>query len=184
MLQLVHNDFKQLGSKIWFTEYLTKHAVKPVLLNSQINARFTGKANLSWTKNLTLNKYAILDWMKNIWRKDESNVNKRLQNKLFQWNNSRDEGVHLTLPPHIFSVQVKSGAYYITGQWVRVKNKIKKSLPKPSPLTFYYLLLFFIIKFVSLSWFLRLYHFYDIFTAYFLYEEVMSVILCNCFYSK
>ena len=28
------------------------------------------------------------------------------------------EGVHLTLPPHIFSVQVKSGACYITGQWV------------------------------------------------------------------
>ena len=26
------------------------------------------------------------------------------------------EGIHLTLPPHIFSVQVKSGACYITGQ--------------------------------------------------------------------
>ena len=28
------------------------------------------------------------------------------------------EGVHLTLPPDIFSVQVKSGACYLTGQWV------------------------------------------------------------------
>ena len=37
------------------------------------------------------------------------------------------------------------------------------------------LLLFFIIKFVSLSWFLRFYHFYGLFTACFLYEEVMSV---------
>ena len=31
------------------------------------------------------------------------------------------------------------------------------------------------IKFVSLSWFLRFYHFYGFFTAYLLYEEVMSV---------
>ena len=38
-----------------------------------------------------------------------------------------------------------------------------------------YLLLFFIIKFVSSSSFLRLYHFYSLFTAYFLYEEEMSV---------
>ena len=30
-------------------------------------------------------------------------------------------------------------------------------------------------KFVSLSWFLRLYHFYGLFTTYLLYEEVMSV---------
>ena len=37
------------------------------------------------------------------------------------------EGVHLTLPPHIVSVQVKSGAYYITGQWGRVQNKIKET---------------------------------------------------------
>ena len=28
------------------------------------------------------------------------------------------DGAHLTLPPHIFSVQVKSGVCYITGQWV------------------------------------------------------------------
>ena len=27
------------------------------------------------------------------------------------------EGVHMTLPPHIFSVKVKSEAYYIMGQW-------------------------------------------------------------------
>ena len=31
------------------------------------------------------------------------------------------------------------------------------------------------IKFVSLSWFLRFYHFYGLFMAYLLYEEVMSV---------
>ena len=36
---------------------------------------------------------------------------------------------------------------------------------------FSYLLLFFIIKFVSLSWFLRNYHFYGLFTAHFFYEE-------------
>ena len=28
------------------------------------------------------------------------------------------KGVHLTLPHHIFSVQVKAGACYIMGQWV------------------------------------------------------------------
>ena len=28
------------------------------------------------------------------------------------------EGVYLTLPPHIFSVQVTSGVCYITGQWI------------------------------------------------------------------
>ena len=37
------------------------------------------------------------------------------------------EGVHLTLPPHIFSVQVKSGACYTTGQWGPVQNKIKET---------------------------------------------------------
>ena len=46
------------------------------------------------------------------------------ENKCFEnlWetplNVSISEGVHLTLPHHIFSVQVKSGACYITGQWV------------------------------------------------------------------
>ena len=30
----------------------------------------------------------------------------------------RLEGVHLTLPPQVFAVQVKSGACYIKGQWV------------------------------------------------------------------
>ena len=35
------------------------------------------------------------------------------------------EGVHLTLLPLIFSVQVKSGACYITGQWGRVQYKIE-----------------------------------------------------------
>ena len=55
----------------------------------------------------------------------------------------------LTLPPHTFSVQVKSGAGYIKGQWGRVQNKIKET--QLQPLAFYYFPLFFIIKFVSLS---------------------------------
>ena len=40
---------------------------------------------------------------------------------------TQTEGVNLTLPPHIFSVQVKSGACYITGKWERVQNKIKET---------------------------------------------------------
>ena len=51
---------------------------------------------------------------------------------------------------------------------LRVQNK--KTKPNPN-----YLVLFFIIKCVSLSWFLRLYHFCGLLTAYFLYEVVMSV---------
>ena len=39
------------------------------------------------------------------------------------------EGVHLTLPPHIFSIQVKSGARDIIGLWGRVHNKKKKIQP-------------------------------------------------------
>ena len=34
---------------------------------------------------------------------------------------------NLILPPHVFSVQVKSGACYITGQWWRVQNKTKET---------------------------------------------------------
>ena len=45
----------------------------------------------------------------------------------FNFGNQIYEGVHLTLPPHIFSIQVKSGACYITGQWERVRNKIKET---------------------------------------------------------
>ena len=37
------------------------------------------------------------------------------------------EVVHLTFPPHIFSVQVNSRACYITGQCGRVRNKIKET---------------------------------------------------------
>ena len=37
------------------------------------------------------------------------------------------EGVHLTLPPHIFSIQVKSGECYTTDQWGQVQNKIKQT---------------------------------------------------------
>ena len=83
-----------------------------------------------------------------------------------------------------FCVQVKSGSCYISGQWVASSEWNKRNLtltltPKPN-----YLLLFFIIKFVSLSWFLWVYHFYGLFTAYLLYEEVMSVRLYNmyCFH--
>ena len=35
------------------------------------------------------------------------------------------EGVHLTLPPDIFSVQVKSGSCYIMDQWGQLQNKIE-----------------------------------------------------------
>ena len=42
-------------------------------------------------------------------------------------NMHRQKGVHLTLPPHIFSVEIKSGAYYIAGQWGQVQNKIKET---------------------------------------------------------
>ena len=34
-------------------------------------------------------------------------------------------GCSLTFPPHIFSVQVKSGVCYITGQWGRVQIQIE-----------------------------------------------------------
>ena len=37
------------------------------------------------------------------------------------------EGVHLTLTLHFFSVQVKSGTCYITGQWGRAQNEIKET---------------------------------------------------------
>ena len=33
------------------------------------------------------------------------------------------QAVHRTFPPHIFSIQVKSGACYITGQSGRVQNE-------------------------------------------------------------
>ena len=39
-----------------------------------------------------------------------------------------EEVAHLTFFPHIFSVQVKSGACYIKGQWGRVQNKINVTL--------------------------------------------------------
>ena len=35
------------------------------------------------------------------------------------------EGIHVTLPPHIFPLQVNPGACYITGLWGRVQNKLK-----------------------------------------------------------
>ena len=66
------------------------------------------------------------------------------------------EVVHLTLTPHIFSVQLKSGAKYFTGQWFASSEWNKRNLTLTLPLNPNYLLLFFIIKFVSLSWFLRL----------------------------
>ena len=44
------------------------------------------------------------------------------------------EGAHLKLPRHIFSVQVRSGACYITGQSDRVHNKINLTLTlTPNP---------------------------------------------------
>ena len=66
---------------------------------------------------------------------------------------------------------------YITGQWGRVQNKIKETEPKTLTqfLTFYYLLLFLIIKLCLYHDFHDLYQFYGLFTAYLLQEEVMSV---------
>ena len=87
------------------------------------------------------------------------------------------EDVHLILPPHIFSVQVKSGACYITGQWDPSSEQNKKNLTPTLTLTIHLLLpsivfhnaiCFFVVIFTALS---------------FLYEEVMSVrlyALCQC----
>ena len=85
------------------------------------------------------------------------------------------EGVHLTLPPHIFSVQVRFGVCYITGQWVTSSEKDKRNLTPTPNLNPNYPLLFSIIKFVSLSWYHGFITFYGLFTAYLLCEEVMSV---------
>ena len=80
------------------------------------------------------------------------------------------DGVHLTLPSHIFFCPSKvwsmlhHGSVGVSSE----KNKINLTLTLN-------LLLFFIITFVSLSGFLRLYHFYSLFTAYLLYVEVMPV---------
>ena len=75
---------------------------------------------------------------------------------------------------HLF-VQFESGSM-LHHRSVGVSSKKKNLIQNLTlTLTFLYLILFFIIKFVSLSWSLRLYHCYGLFTAYFLYEEVMSV---------
>ena len=68
------------------------------------------------------------------------------------------EGVHLTLPPHIFSAHVRFGVCYITGQWVASSEQNKRNITPTPILTLNpnYPLLFFIIKFVSLSWYSRL----------------------------
>ena len=52
-----------------------------------------------------------------------------------------------------FSVHVKSGGCYITGQWVASSEQNKRNLNLTLTLKPNYLLLFFITKFVSLSWF-------------------------------
>ena len=46
-----------------------------------------------------------------------------------------NEGVHLTLPPHIFSVQVISGACTsrVSRGEFRIKIKTKKPNPNPNP---------------------------------------------------
>ena len=40
---------------------------------------------------------------------------------------SPSKGVHLTLRTHIFSIKLKSGACFITGQWGRFQNETKES---------------------------------------------------------
>ena len=81
------------------------------------------------------------------------------------------ESVYLALPPHIFSIQLKSGPCCITGHWGRVQNEIKKPNPNPNlllPVVFHNKICVFIMIFMALS-------FFGIFTTYFIYEEVMSV---------
>ena len=60
-----------------------------------------------------------------IWGKACSGEKKRkLEKQSFKVQNDRIfEGVHLTLLPHILSVQVKFCICYITSQWGRVQNK-------------------------------------------------------------
>ena len=82
------------------------------------------------------------------------------------------EGVHLTLPPYIFSVQVKSRSILHHGS---VGTSLKQTKPNPKPNL--NLLLPFTVFYNKIC----LYHnFYGLFTAYLLYEELMSVRL----YSK
>ena len=85
--------------------------------------------------------------------------------------------VPLTLPSHILDAQVESGACYIMSQWVTSSEWNKRQLIQTLALTLNpnYPLLLFIIKFVPLSWFLRLNYFDGLFTAHLLCEEVMIV---------
>ena len=132
-------------------------------------------------KMLTLNRVKVFFTVlcKRIWHlckirlnwKEEITNNKEVLKGQLSSKCALIEGVHLTLSPHIFSVQVKSGASYITGQWFASSEWNKRNLILTLTLNLNYLLLFFIIKFVSLSWFLRLYYFYGLS----FYEEVMSV---------
>ena len=49
---------------------------------------------------------------------------RKIEKQSFKVHNDRIfEGAHLTLPPHILSVQVKFCACYITSRWGRVQNK-------------------------------------------------------------
>ena len=67
----------------------------------------------------------------------------------------RFEGVHLTLPPHISAVQVKSGVYYITCQWVASSEQNEGNVTQTLTLT--------------------LNHFYDLFTAYLFIYFIFNV---------
>ena len=53
------------------------------------------------------------------------NISSEIRRRYIVTIHRKKEGAHLTFPPDIFPVQIKSGACYITGQWGRVKNKIK-----------------------------------------------------------
>ena len=88
-------------------------------------------------------------------------VTARFPNHAFN-ENIYNEGVHLALPPHFFSIQVKSGACYITGQWVASSKQNKRNLIPtltltPKPIVFHNKICVFIMIFTALS-FLRLIH--------------------------
>ena len=96
-------------------DFFKRHCVKSV----QIRIYFWSVFSCIWTE------YGEI-WSLRI--QSEYRKTRTRNNSVFG-NFSRSEGVHLTLPPHVFSVKLKFGACYITGQWGRFQNKTKKSWP-------------------------------------------------------
>ena len=82
----------------------------------------------------------VIEWIKKHPSNQVASIKYTLEKKLFQllllkvcesfqsWESKKTwsiEVFYLTMPPHVFSVQVKSRARYTTGQWGRVQFKIK-----------------------------------------------------------